>query len=983
MRSLKILAGIVMVSVFVKSFAATSWVDAERHDNIVYFLFQSPQQIARYDLASQQFLSSVALSGIASHVAVDAGGIYVAVNSQVFHYTLAGTGGTLLYSATTGIRDMKIGGDYLYLIEAGSLRGDLVSVNKATGAVGDTQQIFSGAQGLSVDPGIGKAFVRTSGVSPSDIIQVPLSADGQIGGENDSPYHGDYPGATRTFIFPGGQLVGEDSGIIYSTADLTYSGSLGNDFDDIDFYGDEPVIASDGELIHYNTSYLPIDMFQPVNTPVEISVAGDNVFSFYENASGAPGVEVIDINDFQFLPPAPSVNPVGHAYEPDDIVFADDGNVYLLSIGDRNVFVWSVVDEEYKESIPLIDAPLFMAYGDTDNSLYFAYTNGLITKLELDGSRVEAPFVNSPQMPCGLATAGQYLFVCDPSGAWVSHFTYSAAGQLIEQRDWNYFSAEYVWSEANNRMYFFRDDTSPNDILYEVINPDGTFGEEGDSPEHTSTGKLHPIRVKADGVVLILGSGRIYDAIALNHIDDLQGLSGNLVDAAWAGDLLATLRNADAKMFFEIWDGNYALDISMEMDGSAIALFADGGGFLAIHSVGGIPQFSKIIPVDTDNDGRTDSQDAFPLDSAEWLDTDSDGVGNNADADDDGDGTPDNDDELPLDSSETVDTDNDGVGNNADADDDNDGVPDNDDALPLDPSETADTDNDGIGNNADADDDGDGVPDNDDALPLDPSETVDTDNDGIGNNADTDDDDDGIPDVDDDLPLIPNIPGDIDNDGLADEVDPDDDNDFQPDAVEDAAPNNGDANGDGIPDSRQMNVVSMLAANGTYMTLETELAMAAALVDIDSSIDLPVGYTFGHGFLEFLVLAPTSDTYTVRITLHDGTVPSAYFNYGYTSSIQDETAYYNFSYNQATGTGAIINGNTVTLHFQDGGRGDSDLLQDDVIWQLFGAPAGGQGGKLGGDSGSADDGGGGSSDWLFLLLLLAWPKLRGRDSWLH
>ena len=58
-------------------------------------------------------------------------------------------------------------------------------------------------------------------------------------------------------------------------------------------------------------------------------------------------------------------------------------------------------------------------------------------------------------------------------------------------------------------------------------------------------------------------------------------------------------------------------------------------------------------PVDSDNDGVNDDEDAFPNDASETADTDNDGTGDNADA-------------FPNDASETADSDNDGVGDNAD-----------------------------------------------------------------------------------------------------------------------------------------------------------------------------------------------------------------------------------------------------------------------------------------------------------------------------
>ena len=173
--------------------------------------------------------------------------------------------------------------------------------------------------------------------------------------------------------------------------------------------------------------------------------------------------------------------------------------------------------------------------------------------------------------------------------------------------------------------------------------------------------------------------------------------------------------------------------------------------------------------------------DDFPLDDTEDVDTDGDGIGNNADTDDDGDGANDNIDDLPLNPNETSDRDGDGVGDNSDVfpddeteweDFDEDGVGDNSDAFPTQPQEWEDTDSDGTGNNADTDDDGDGIDDMNDEFPLDSTETTDTDGDGIGNNADTDDDGDGVLDLDEMTNGTNSLLADTDGDTYNDSIDP-------------------------------------------------------------------------------------------------------------------------------------------------------------------------------------------------------------------
>ncbi|HBF12137.1 MAG TPA: hypothetical protein DDW49_01900 [Deltaproteobacteria bacterium] len=227
---------------------------------------------------------------------------------------------------------------------------------------------------------------------------------------------------------------------------------------------------------------------------------------------------------------------------------------------------------------------------------------------------------------------------------------------------------------------------------------------------------------------------------------------------------------------------------------------------------------------DVDHDCTPDGQDAFPFDVSESLDTDGDGVGNNADSDDDADGLldiaepdlgtdplkADSDDDgvadgfdncpLSKGSADQTDLDLDGQGDVCDNDDDGDGLNDSDevrfDADPFD----SDTDDDGLNDGAevargafvlDADSDDDGVLDGADAFPVDATESLDADGDGVGDNADLCDE------------QAEPTNADTDGDGLGDACDNDDDGDGVLDVDElrvGSNPLNVDSDGDGLLD---------------------------------------------------------------------------------------------------------------------------------------------------------------------------------------
>ena len=94
-------------------------------------------------------------------------------------------------------------------------------------------------------------------------------------------------------------------------------------------------------------------------------------------------------------------------------------------------------------------------------------------------------------------------------------------------------------------------------------------------------------------------------------------------------------------------------------------------------------------------------QDAFPLDSNEYWDTDGDGVGDNSENDIDGDGTSNSKDEAPFDADDIFDIDGDGIGDandpsSMDADTDGDGLRNTDERILGTDPKNWDTDGDGF-----------------------------------------------------------------------------------------------------------------------------------------------------------------------------------------------------------------------------------------------------------------------------------------------
>lgn len=583
---------------------AAPWISAHKEGSVVYLLFGFPPLILRYDMEDEVWLTDIVFAQTPTAMAIDDEGLYVAFGEEVKRFALDGTGESVLRTAAFAVDEMVVDGPYLFLVSG----RELESVDKDTGSLIDSESYTYSMGGLSIARSADKIYARSVGVSPADIVSVDFAADGSLGTQTDSPFHGAYPSSEKTWVFPDEGRVADNSGIVY-TAGLGYGGSLAGAFDDLTFHGSGPIVVRDDELFAHGFDLLETGRFELDESVSSIFVHGDSIYGFYSSTDGA---DVVEVPVGSLVPPVPGppVQPEGLIYAPDQILMGVDGVIFLLSGAHLSVFRWSTVEGEYLETISLTEAPLFMTYSGINQRLYLAYLSGRITQIDVAlgrGSASEVPFVNSPQQPCGLSAADPWIFVCDPSGSWVSHITYSPGGAFVSQVDFNYVAEEYVWSEANAKMYFIRSNVAPRDLIWEEVDPlTGVIGADHDSPLHSSTGMTDPVRVHPDGLIVLLGSGRYHDAITLELLEEL---GTDLVDGQWSGENLVTLHAAGDDSELRTWNSFLAEVISTELIvGAPLRLLELAGSQWAVTDVDGVPtiqQAGGMIFADGFEDGDT------------------------------------------------------------------------------------------------------------------------------------------------------------------------------------------------------------------------------------------------------------------------------------------------------------------------------------------------------------------------------------------
>jgi hypothetical protein len=535
------------------------WLDVGRVGDIVYFLATAPSRIERYDLAAESWLPTKILSDtlVPTAFVPTAEGIYVAYGRAVVRRSLDLSTETPLANASASIVQMFVFGNYLYYGIAGSgwVSSNYNTLNRTTLVAGPVVTVgyYSTPKQISLATSLSKGFSWTNGLSPSDISVFTVAADGKISGSIDSPYHGTMPVATRTYVLPGDQLVADNAGTIYHTADLTYAGSFGESLTDLSFFSDgTPVILRGIQLSTTRTdNFTETGRTSLSQSGFRVQTRNNTVYVFGASTGATPfGVTKVDRSA---IAPAGSGGtpalPIGR-YSVDDAFLSPDGIVHVLSRTLQSLVRWNPTTRAFLSSVSLRSAPKSVFWQPGNSRVIVLYPDGVITAVPLGGgSSTEAPLANIGHSVSTIVDLGDAFTVnfADAQDSGDDRMILGMSGGPKFFNMGGYEAHGLAWISASRRLY-----SSPAfsaSLQYETITTAGALSTANGSSGSASVGVTPPIRFSPDGALLVTSNGTVFNA----DLAKVGVLANNILDAAWLSSGLYTLQAAGGDAQVQQW----------------------------------------------------------------------------------------------------------------------------------------------------------------------------------------------------------------------------------------------------------------------------------------------------------------------------------------------------------------------------------------------------------------------------------------------
>jgi hypothetical protein len=321
---------------------------------------------------------------------------------------------------------------------------------------------------------------------------------------------------------------------------------------------------------------------------------------------------------------------------PDDTTKDNNGNLLMLNKANKQIMRWSTTQNEFINPLNLGRSYATqnhnvssIEYSVNHNRIYITYDNGLVTFIAQETVYEEQFYLKMSNIS-QLVSVGDYLLTISSDGYNRRYTTYDVNANVADSTE-TYFSNTYEWDEINHRLYFFRDNSSPNDLLsLDIDQTDGSFSNLQDSPYHSSANIIPPIVAFSDLNKVLLGSGKFYNGESLELLGSLEqsfefaASFSHLGFYAYEEEGTSTVALFDANDYSVLSTFEYVNTIiALEVIDESLLIITDENGFeintisMGDDDADGLPAWWERMYGLSDEDA-TDSE----------LDNDSDGLSN-------------------------------------------------------------------------------------------------------------------------------------------------------------------------------------------------------------------------------------------------------------------------------------------------------------------------------------------------------------------
>lgn len=571
--------------------ATTAWKQRRQSGAVLYLLDNASTRLRRFDFAASSWLSDITLSGTATLFDVDATGIYVQFTDRVERVALDGSSSTILPGVVGNQSYIEVAGNYLLLGFRSSPSGYYLAstYNKTTGTLVSSLSIFTSMGGTSAIESEGRLYGVTLGSSPADVAVVEFNpSNGMLNRSYDSPYHGRYPIGTTVYARAAGGMVINSAGTVYKSATLEYLGSLGGSVQGAAFLAGSFAVIRGGKLAVFSNDIRELgQLAAPLGLQDIVAYQG----ALY-SISGA--IDSLSIEQVSLVglaePPPPAARSWAESAPKADIVFDAGGTVVLASKAEHAAYTFDPATWTHVNVTPLYANPLHVAYSLISNTVYAGYAEGAIYSFPRANPGQVGWLAATPLSAQGLATAGEYVFAADMSGAWASHFSFSPSGTLLSNPEWNRLSQHYEWDPITRRMYYFSDLLSPYYVHWEQLALDGSITATGQSTNGIVLNGRPPIRVAPDGSRIFTGSGQMLESGGLSVVGNFNT---TIADIGWLNGDTYAISDSGAPQLRR-YNAAYQVVQSGRVRGTPRRILPTSAGFLYVADVGASTIFGRL-----------------------------------------------------------------------------------------------------------------------------------------------------------------------------------------------------------------------------------------------------------------------------------------------------------------------------------------------------------------------------------------------------